>query len=361
VQKTIFTLFLATCIIKSYGQIGINTDDPDTSAILDIRADKKGVLFPRIDPRDIDDLQKQEKDALFYYNNDTKRFYYYNASKSNWQCINPFNATGSSSITAPGNLTINDDLAVDNNLTVSNDLTINNKLSVTSILEATNDNDKIEFKKGINAENHSLEVNDATVNNNVTVESGNVDVENGNVNVTTGEVTGRGTVPVGTIVMWHGNELPNNNWRICNGKNGTPDLRNKFIQGANNYDDTGNEELIGHPTNIYTTALDGCDGSQYIFKFNQGDYYVGLDDTLNIATLERKGNNWHEVSNMAQCDDNIEIPENNNEVSVFTICYNVSMTPNEDYYLHEDNKQNCLKDGYSVLKKYKLVFIMRIK
>lgn len=42
-----------------------------------------------------------------------------------------------------------------------------------------------------------------------------------------------GGVPVGTIVMWYGSTVPDG-WVICNGSNGTPDLRDRFIVGAGN-------------------------------------------------------------------------------------------------------------------------------
>lgn len=40
-------------------------------------------------------------------------------------------------------------------------------------------------------------------------------------------------IPVGGIIMWSGSvaTIPNG-WALCNGSNGTPDLRNKFIIGA---------------------------------------------------------------------------------------------------------------------------------
>lgn len=43
-------------------------------------------------------------------------------------------------------------------------------------------------------------------------------------------------VPLGTIVAWHGSieDIPGT-WRLCDGTLKTPDLRNKFIAGA---DDT---------------------------------------------------------------------------------------------------------------------------
>jgi microcystin-dependent protein len=55
-------------------------------------------------------------------------------------------------------------------------------------------------------------------------------------------------VPSGVIVMWYGSEsnIPSG-WRICNGYNNTPDLRDRFIIGAgNNYElnDTGGQENV---------------------------------------------------------------------------------------------------------------------
>ena len=43
---------------------------------------------------------------------------------------------------------------------------------------------------------------------------------------------GNGTIPIGGIIMWHGadNAVPTN-WSLCDGSNGTPDLRNQFVVG----------------------------------------------------------------------------------------------------------------------------------
>ena len=41
----------------------------------------------------------------------------------------------------------------------------------------------------------------------------------------------QGVVPIGGIIMWSGAVAPAN-WRICDGTNSTPDLRNKFVMGA---------------------------------------------------------------------------------------------------------------------------------
>lgn len=53
----------------------------------------------------------------------------------------------------------------------------------------------------------------------------NADIEDGRVSV--------GAIPVGMITMWHGtiSNIPNG-WYLCDGANGTPDLRERFIRGA---------------------------------------------------------------------------------------------------------------------------------
>src|SRR5688572_20346960 len=41
------------------------------------------------------------------------------------------------------------------------------------------------------------------------------------------------SIPAGIIVMWHGllSAIPTG-WALCDGQNGTPDLREKFAKGA---------------------------------------------------------------------------------------------------------------------------------
>ncbi|MEZ5164024.1 MAG: hypothetical protein R2688_09820 [Fimbriimonadaceae bacterium] len=48
--------------------------------------------------------------------------------------------------------------------------------------------------------------------------------------------------PVGVILMWHAEDgaIPNG-WYICDGANGTPDLRNRFMRGCGGFGDVGRQ------------------------------------------------------------------------------------------------------------------------
>ena len=49
--------------------------------------------------------------------------------------------------------------------------------------------------------------------------------------------SGKGITPIGGIIMWSGSVADISNlvgWELCDGSNGTPDLRNRFIVGASN-------------------------------------------------------------------------------------------------------------------------------
>ena len=49
--------------------------------------------------------------------------------------------------------------------------------------------------------------------------------------VTATTFSGNGTIPLGGIIMWNGSVAPTG-WALCDGQNGTPDLRDRFIVGA---------------------------------------------------------------------------------------------------------------------------------
>lgn len=98
-------------------------------------------------------------------------------------------------------------------------------------------------------------------------------------------VTG-GIIPVGGIIMWSGNiaSIPTS-WALCNGSNGTPDLRNRFIVGAGStyaVAATGGSADATLPSHTHTgsTSTNGDHAhSLYLAKdsFGSGDQLTGDD------------------------------------------------------------------------------------
>ena len=69
-------------------------------------------------------------------------------------------------------------------------------------------------------------------------------------------------VPIGGIIAWAGaaNDLPAG-YQLCDGSNGTPDLRNQFIRGAgpvNGVGTTGGAELHEHDPDSTTQVEAGA-------------------------------------------------------------------------------------------------------
>ena len=49
--------------------------------------------------------------------------------------------------------------------------------------------------------------------------------------MTASNLVGFGTIPVGGIILWSGTSVPSG-WALCDGQNGTPDLRGRFVLGS---------------------------------------------------------------------------------------------------------------------------------
>ena len=110
-------------------------------------------------------------------------------------------------------------------------------------------------------------------------------------------------IPAGTIVMWHGSEIPDG-WAICDGNNGTPNLIGKFIKasdkggetggggnytikGNNNYVKLNAEHLPDHTHGIakLTTSENGSHTHAYNDEYTDWKTSgTGHYDTTNITT-----------------------------------------------------------------------------
>jgi len=132
---------------------------------------------------------------------------------------------------------------------------------------------------------------------------------------------GFGLVPSGTIVMWNGTIIPEG-WALCDGNNGTPDLRGMFIVGYDpsdiDYDvigGTGGEkthtltinEMPSHSHSVTgTTSVDGEHSHSYEDRYSINNVLAGMagqarDDMENFQTKSTQpaGDHSHTVSGTA--------------------------------------------------------------
>ncbi len=106
-------------------------------------------------------------------------------------------------------------------------------------------------------------------------------------------------VPKGAIIVWSGsvNDIPSG-WVLCDGTNGTPDLRNRFVLGAGNryaVDATGGEEEhtltineMPKHSHKYTSPLQGDDNA----GIGTGNHYnkeTFMHPTINGESTESIG------------------------------------------------------------------------
>jgi len=95
-----------------------------------------------------------------------------------------------------------------------------------------------------------------------------------------------GGIPAGVIVMWSGSvvSIPDG-WHLCNGTNGTPDLRNRFIVGAGSSYNPGNTG--GENTHKLTIAeLPSHSHSEVRESFTRGAQGVAPGFMSNPTTVQ---------------------------------------------------------------------------
>ena len=95
-MKIIFfsILLFSTNLILS--QVGIGTSTPNVNSILDISANDKGILIPRLTTSQIN-LISVPSQSLMVFNSDVNLYYYYSTSNNSWM---PINVGSISSVTA---------------------------------------------------------------------------------------------------------------------------------------------------------------------------------------------------------------------------------------------------------------------
>ena len=119
-----------------------------------------------------------------------------------------------------------------------------------------------------------------------------------------------GTIPIGGIILWSGTvaSIPDG-YALCNGSNGTPNLRNKFILGA--FSDTASVAYPNVPPNNTGGSADAILVS-HNHKFNIG----GTEKTtISVTTgVEEKDETVDESGENVQVLE--EVKAENSNVSI---------------------------------------------
>ena len=138
-----------------------------------------------------------------------------------------------------------------------------------------------------------------------------------------------GAAPKGLISMWSGSiaTIPND-WALCDGTNGTPDLRDRFVVGAGSSYSVGNtggskDAVVVSHTHTASTDSQGSHGhTSYGYRIVGGGgstgYNAGLNADFNQArTTSTEGAHGHNIA----VSTNGESGTNKNLPPYYALCY----------------------------------------
>lgn len=249
-------------------QVGFNNPAPDSSALIDMKANDKGLLIPRMTTTErtlMSNGGKHVAHALLVFDTDKNMFFVYDtiAEPDRWLALNPWTTEGNSNsdvqISTTGNVGINTPGAPTAKLDVNGDIKSNGRITSTT-------------------SNVSGNLSSGSVSTGSVSSTGPITSQG---TITAQKFEGDGTVPPGAIVMWSGNPstIPTG-WALCNGQivNGfqTPDLRGRFIAGYDPGDVDYN--LVNKTGGEKQHALTVSEMPRHRHSYNdiyQGDKVVG--------------------------------------------------------------------------------------
>ncbi len=224
-------LILSAFILLGFAiqaQVGINTLTPDTTAILHVYSDNKGVLLPVLNNSNRSSLgQAPAAEGLLVYDSIDKVYYFFNRATKEWLAMNPFqtleNSSGNSS---EGDVRLAEKFKGRNVVIGDGNAPIDAKLHVIGNIRSTQTVYAENADINSNIESSSLNTNTATINTAQITTANITDVTQSKTILADSIQTSilrsnlvYGAVPVGAIVMWD-SIAPPPCWEPVDGMNG---------------------------------------------------------------------------------------------------------------------------------------------
>ncbi len=104
-------------------------------------------------------------------------------------------------------------------------------------------------------------------------------------------------LPVGSIIMWSGSSIPEN-WALCNGQNGTPDLRDRFVVSTGSMYAVGDVGGLNNvvlskeqmPQHSHTKGTMRIQGVVKSTDSNGGEFLTFIDSATSSGALKLTDN-----------------------------------------------------------------------
>lgn len=269
---------LLAFVVNGYAQIGLDNPLPNSHAIIDMKAIDKGFLIPKMSETQrfslLNTCAPNCPNGLMVYDTTMGDFFYIRSNQ--WFAISAF-ITADSLNNDPESDSLN--LSLFSNVGLGLVPDSNYRLDVNGNARhrgRTNLKDTITIAQGMTVSSKNLTVTnlDLNVSNGKLYAASQLTALNFSTDINATNVNG--PIPKGGIIMWSGSlsSIPKG-WVLCDGKSGTPDLRERFVicasdTGAYTVGTTGGEnahtltikELPNH-THTGSTTSNGNHSHKY--------------------------------------------------------------------------------------------------
>ena len=272
--RIFFLMIFAGFFNSVSAQVGFNNPNPDPSSLVDLTANDKGLLVPRMTT-----LQRMAivspASGLLVFDKNLNVFCVFDtvANPDKWVMLNPWNgnATGNGNVilSTTGNVGIG-------NANPGHTLEVEGSIKTTDTLIAgTGTFTTLSTTGNVNIGGtttvHNLNVNgNARITDTIISKAASF-----SGTVTAGSFSGNGAMPSGAIILWYGTTAPAG-WKICDGTNGTPDLRGRFVVGAG----INGSPAAGDINPTYTVGATGGKNQHALAKLELPKHKHSVTDAL---------------------------------------------------------------------------------